>query len=376
MTSFAGTTELASLFFIVLLVYLLQCICWASPRAIVFALSIRGRGKRRYQGFDWNAFDTSGLLANPFPPLSPLLVVQWPAFELTPDCIQFAAKEGEPVSIPWEKLKLSHSESKLLCNGSVAFKGSEAQVLQYVELLGELQHARRAQRPQLIQDWPRKMTNTQAAGRRLLVFSRRSCWLRIISNLQFVFLFLLVPLAFEKFGTGILWRVILMLVVISIAITLEFWTFHKATFPRAGGQRLKSGLTILLSPMAAIRACDVVARDLLSGYHPLAVAGAVLRAEEFKRFASEQLRLCRFGDYLDKQYQQTLQKAMEKIIRQKDLDPEELMRPPERETGCVVYCPRCLAQYTKERESCTDCGYEGLAVFDRVATSVSQNQES
>ena len=369
MTDFeTGLTELASLFLIVFLVYVLQCICWASPRAIVFALGIRGRGKRRYQGFVWNAFDTSGVVANPLPPLSPLLVVQWPAFELTPDCIQFAAKEGEPVSIPWEKLKLSHSESKLLCNESVAFKGSEAQVLQYVELLGQLRRARRTLRAQLIQDWLRRMTNTQAAARRLLVFSRRSCWLRIVSNLQFVFLFLLVPLAFEKFGTGILWRVIVMLVVISIAITLEFWTLHKGMFPQAGGQRFKSGLTILLSPMAAIRANDAVARDLLSGYHPVAVAGAVLPAEEFQRFAGEQLRLCCFGDYLDKQYQQALQKAMEKIIRQKQLDPEELMRPPDKDSGCVVYCPRCLAQYTKQREACTDCGYEGLALFDRAAT--------
>lgn len=362
-----GLTELASLFLIVLLVYLLQCICWASPRAIAFALGIRGRGKRRYQGFVWNAFDTSGLLANPLPPLSPLLVVQWPAFELTPDAIQFAAKEGEPVSIPWEKLKLGHSESKLLCNGSLAFKGSEAQVLQYVELFGQLQRSRRAQRGQLIQDWLRKMTNTQAAARRLLVFFRRSCWLRIVSNLQFVFLFLLVPLAFEKFGTGILWRVILMLVVISIAITLEFWTLHKAMFPKGGSQRFKSGVTILLSPMAAIRAHDAVARDLLSGYHPLAVAAAVLPAEEFRRFAGEQLRLCRFGDYADKQYQQALQRAMEKIIRQKNLDLEELIRPPRHESGCVVYCPRCLAQYTRERESCSDCGYEGLEAFDRLA---------
>lgn len=363
MTGFSPTSELASLFLIVLLVYLLQCICWASPRAIVFSLGIRGQGKRRYQGFVWNAFDTSGLFANPLPPLSPLLVVQWPAFELSPDAIRFPAREGDPVSIPWEKLKLSHSESKLLCNGSVAFKGSEAQVLQYAELLGQLQRAGRTQRGQLIQDWLRKMTNTQDAARRLQVFSRRSCWLRIVCNLQLVFLFLLVPLAFEKFGTGILWRVILMLVVISVAITLEFWTLHKATFPLGGSQRFKSGVTILLSPMAAIRACDVVARDLLSGYHPLAVAGAVLPAEEFKRFAGEQLRLCRFGDYLDKEYQQALQKAMERIIRQKDLDPDELLRPPERESGCVVYCPRCMAQYTKQREECSDCGYERVATF-------------
>jgi len=157
--------------------------------------------------------------------------------------------------------------------------------------------------------------------------------------------------------------VILMLVLISVTVALEFWTLHKAMFPGAGGQRFKSGITILLSPMAAIRACDAVARDLLSGYHPLAVAAVLLPEEEFRRFAGEQLRLCRFGDYFDKQYQAAVQKAMERGIRQKEIDPEELLQPPEHESGCVVYCPRCLAQYTKPRESCADCGYEGMAAF-------------
>ena len=366
-------TELASLFLIVLLVYLLQCICWVSPRAIVFALGIRGRGRRRSHNFVWNAFDTAGLIANPLPPLAPLLVAQWPAFELTPDFIQFEgkdtkdAKEGDPVCIPWDKLQITHSESKLVCNGSPAFKGSESQVLQYADLLRQLQQARRAQRGQIIQDWLRKMTNTQAASRRLRVFVRKSRWLRIIANFELLFLFLLIPLAFERFGTGILWRVILMLVLISVTVALEFWTLHKAMFPAAGGQRFKSGITILLSPMAAIRACDSVARDLLSGYHPLAVAGALLLEEEFRRFAGEQLRLCRFGDYFDKQYQTTLQKVMERAIRQKEIDPEELLQPPEHESGCVVYCPRCLAQYTKQRTECSDCGYESVAAFDHVA---------
>lgn len=363
--------ELLSLFVAVFLVYLIQCIAWVSPRAIVFTLGIRGHGKRRFQGFVWNAFDIAGLLANPFPPLTPLLTVQWPAFELSPDGIQFPDKEGKPVSISWEKLEVKHSESKLFCNGALAFKGSEVQVEQYAELFAQLQRARRNQREQIIHDWLRQAMNVQPPARRLKVFARRARGLRIVANLQFVFLFLLVPLGFEKFGTGILWWAILMLLLISVAITLKFWTLHKIFFPQPQSSvkdhRFKSGLTILLSPMAAIRACDAAARDLLSGYHPLAAAGALLQPDDFRSFAAEQLRLCRFGEHLDRQYQARLQKLMEQLIRKKELDPEELLRPPDPQSGCVVYCPRCLAQYTKEREECTDCGYEVLAKLDCVA---------
>ena len=363
MTSFTGTTELVSLFLIVLLIYVVQCICWVTPRSIVFTLDLRGRGKRKLQGYVWNAHDTAGVLANPFPPLTPLTAAQWPAFELTPDALQFSGKAGELVSIPWEKLEVIHSESRLKCNGSVVFKGSEVQVLQYVALLGNLRSAARARRAEIIQDWLRRMMKIQAASRRILVFTGRSRWLRILANLQFFFLFLLLPLGFYRFGTLIWWRALLILVVLSLAITLEFWTLHKMLFPSATEQRFKTAAVTTLSPVAAIRACDVIARDLLAGYHPLAVAGAILPADDFRRFAGQQFRLCRFGDYLDQQYQGGLQKAMEQAIRKSKLNPQELLRPPEADSGCVMYCPRCLAQYTKNREECADCGYESLAPF-------------
>lgn len=368
-----GTTELVFLFLILLLIYVIQCICWVTPNSIVFSLGVRGHGKRRRQGYIWNARDTAGLLANPLPPLTPLFAAEWPAFELNLDGIQFldnSVAGREPVSIPWENLKLAHSESRLKCNGSVAFKGSEVQVLQYVALLSDLRVASRDRRMEIIQDWQRKMMSIQVASRRVRIFAGRSPWLRILANLQFFFLFLLLPLGFYWFGTMIWWRALLVLIVLSIAITLEFWSLHKMLFSSAKEQRFKTAAVAVLSPVAAIRACDVIARDLLSGYHPLAAAGAILPAGDLRRFAGEQLRLCCFGDYLDKQYQAGLQKAMEQAIRKNKLDPQELLRPPEAESGCVIYCPRCLAQFTKAREECSDCGYESLAAFETSQKSL------
>lgn len=361
------------LFLILLLVYFLQCICWATPGSTVFSLNLRGRGKRR-QEFVWNTLNVSGLLSNPLPPLTPLLVVQWPAFELTPDSIRFTSKEGEPVSISWEKLEISHSESRLSCDGSQVFRGSEVQVRQYAELLQQLQRAARGQRAQIIQEWLRKSMNIQSAARRALVFSRRSRVLRIISNFYFFFLFLLLPLAFERFGTAILWRILIMLVAISAATGIEFWFLHRTLFPTAKDERLKSGLTVFLSPVAAIRASDALAHNLLSGFHPVAAAGAVLSEADFSNYAALQLRLTRYGNYLDQRYQQMVQQAMEQSVRKKGLKPEELLRSPKPDPDCVVYCPRCLAQYTKEREECVDCGYEALSGFAREQQSTTGNQ--
>jgi hypothetical protein len=180
-------------------------------------------------------------------------------------------------------------------------------------------------------------------------------------------LFLALPLAFVRFGPGVLWRVAVVLLGISAAITLEFWTLHKRLFPEASSARFKSALTIMLSPIAAIRASDVIVRDLLGGFHPMAVAAVILPADEFRQVAGEQLRLNRFGEPTSNWYRQNLGKLMERLILEKKISLEELLRPAQRDSGAVGYCPRCLAQYVKIPGACTDCGFGQVVRFDGVS---------
>jgi hypothetical protein len=356
-------TQLGSLFLIVLLVYLVQCICWVSPESVVFALSVRGRGKRKSQGFVWNAFDVAAFFANPLPPLSPPLVMHWPSFQLNPDSIAFSGPDGEPVSILWEKLTISHSGPKLFCNGTQVFKGNEIQVQSYSGLLQQLRQARRSQREQIIHNWLRKGMSTQSAARHVKVFHRRSFWLRLVSNMQFFFLFLFLPLAITVFAPRVLWVAIIAVVLTSITIAMEFWILHKELLGKAADTRFKSILTIALSPISAIRACDVIGRDLLGNYHPVAVASAICQPEHFETLAGEQLRAIKFGGSSSQWYQKKMQGFIEQIVRQKGLQPEQLLIPPVQASGCIVYCPRCFAQYVTERTECADCGYEKLARF-------------
>jgi hypothetical protein len=357
-----------SLFLVVVVIYLIQCISWVTPGASVFALSFRGRGKRKPRGFVWSALRTEGFLAAPFPPLTPLTVVAWPSFQLDPQGITVLADQGEPLFLSWDNLTLTHTESRVLCNDRAVFRGSEAHVLAYFALIQKVQRATIQQRGPMIERWISRAMSPPAVTRRLKVFAGRSWWLRIFANMQFIFLFLIVPLAFAAFGPRILWRVILLLLAMSAFIALEFWTAHRKLFPQAGGARLKAVVTIVLSPVAAIRACDVVARDLLGRSHPLAAAGGLLQPPEFAALAGEQLRLCRFSGQPDKWYQQTLGKFMERAIRQKGGRPEALLRPGRQDQGCIVYCPRCLAQYTRDVGICADCGFERVLAFATTST--------
>src|SRR5262245_10895032 len=105
-----------SLFLVVVVIYLIQCISWVTPGASVFALSFRRRGKRKPRGFVWSALRTEGFLASPFPPLTPLAVVAWPSSQLDPKGITVLPDQGEPLFFPWENLTLAHSESRVLAN--------------------------------------------------------------------------------------------------------------------------------------------------------------------------------------------------------------------------------------------------------------------
>jgi hypothetical protein len=357
-------SELESLFLVVLLIYFAQCIYWVTPGAAVFTLSFRGRGKRKLRGFVWSALKTEGFLASPLPPLTPLTVAAWPAFELDPGGVAFREANGEWSFLPWDRVVVTQSESKLRCNGTPVFHGCESQVLECSRLLRRLQEAEKPARGPMIQRWLLKAMNARSAERRLRVFTGRSRLLRILANVQLVFLVLVVPLAFARFGPAILWRVILFFLAMQSFLALEFWTVHRKLFRPAASARFKSALTILLSPMAAIRGCDVLARDLFSGCHSLAVGSVLLPPQEFARLAGEQLRQWRLGDHRDPWYQETVARLMDRTVRQGGVRPDSLLLPAERESGCVAYCPRCLAQYVKNSGSCTDCGFATLEPFE------------
>ena len=362
-------SELGVLFLVVVLVYLLQCVYWVSPDAAVFALNCGGGGKRKPHGFVWSALGTSGVLAWPLPPLTPNAAVAWPLFEAGPEGLWLMEAGQHWNSMSWSDLTIAGTDSEVVCNGSSAFKGSEGQAARYAGLLQQLGRAPESERRPILLAWLRQAMSVRGAARRVLVFTRRSRWLRILANLQLALLFFALPLSFIKFGPAVLWRVAVSLLVISAAISFEFWMLHKRLFPRAGSARFKAGMTILLSPIAAIRASDALARDLLAAYHPVAVAAAILPSDDFRQFAGEQFRRNRFGDHPCKWYQENLGRLMEQTIRRKGIKPVELLRPARRESGSVAYCPRCLAQYLKDRSACSDCGFEGMVGFESASAS-------
>src|SRR5258708_13984464 len=106
-------SELGTLFAVVVLVYLAQCIVWVGPGSSVFTLSGAGDGTRKKQGFIWNAFELAGVAANPLPPLRPLVVSDWPDFRISPEGCCHIPREAPPCAFPSAKLFFTSTRSPL-----------------------------------------------------------------------------------------------------------------------------------------------------------------------------------------------------------------------------------------------------------------------
>ncbi|MBZ5508128.1 MAG: hypothetical protein LAO78_21925 [Acidobacteriia bacterium] len=356
--------ELATLLAIVLLVYLFQCLCWAPTGAQVFSLELSGKKVRKKRGFPWRALKLTGYWANPLPPLQPLLVVDWPQLQLEPEMVRVMQTDAEPVQMPWEQLKVTRSGAKLLCNGLMVLQGGADQLEWHQEFLEKLKRAKMKDRKKLIESWLCKAMDPGAVAERLTLFGHKSRWLDIAVNLQFFLLFVIVPMAFSRFGSRALWPMLAAVITTSIFITWQLWRLHKAFFPGDGDGRFKSVFSSALSPIYAIRAGDALGRDLLAGFHPVAVAGIVCSKPDFEAFAGEHLRANKFSLAGTNWYGDQFERALGNMLEKSGVDAKRLLAAPEQDSNCVLYCPRCRAQYTKAREDCADCGYGELLGFE------------
>jgi hypothetical protein len=355
--------DLAALIIVVLLVYFFQCLCWAPTRAHVFLLETSGKSGGKKRGFLWSSLKLTGYWANPLPPLQPLLVVDWLQLQPEPETLRLMRTDAEPLALTWEELAVTRSGTKLLCNGRVVLEGGADQLKLQQSFLEKLKRAKAKDRKKLIETWLRKAMDAAAIEARLKLFCRKSRWLETAANLQFFLLFMVVPLVFFRFGARALWPLLAAVIATSILIAWQFLRLHKLFFPGDGEARFKSVFTTMLSPISAIRAMDALARELMAGFHPVAVAGAVCSQEQFEAFAGEQLRANRFGAAGASWYAEQLQLALTNMLAKKGLKAKLLLAAPQRDGSCVQYCPRCQAQYTKIRESCADCGYTELMKF-------------
>jgi hypothetical protein len=165
--------------------------------------------------------------------------------------------------------------------------------------------------------------------------------LRVLTNLLFVAVFVLLPAAMLAPAgplrpTGVLVLIGVLWLMVAAAAVVAVRRLNPDTPSRS------SVTMALLSPISAIRVVDVLARRLLAPWHPVVVARALCRREDYVALA----RAACFSP--------ASSKALLRFIRGAG-DWEAVQAAPAIEDGCTCYCPRCHAQFVERTVGCPNC---------------------
>lgn len=355
--------EVLSLFPVLLVVYVLQCIAAAPPDTVVFLLDHRMHG-RLLRHF-WPVSPSHRLfLLNPFfPRRSAVYVCGFPfSFLAGPtgevcgvNFLTPSSAASFPTGLAFDPPRPVTSRSKqLLVTGSpVAVLRSECSAARLAIFLKKLQSAPPPKRNTVLDRELRRMFALDPLRQRLQLLVQCTVLLNSVCLSLFLFLFLVAPTAIYAFGLHRLWPGLLLTLVLFSFFIL--WAFRRARhrlYPKAKHEGIQDFLTIALSPFAAIRAIDHLVADLLEDFHPVAVAFAVLSEKDFLKFAERELRKTRFVTH-----DSFLEKSITTFLLAQKFDPQSLLRPPlGDDVHSRTYCPACLTQYVIQEGTCWDCG--------------------
>ncbi len=377
------------LFFLVLAVfYLLQCLVWVPPDAVCFRPGWRGKWRVAPAGLQFAEGGSRGLFTAPFPPLNGLAACEGSLFSISPAGVVAPAAPprpavGSPKPAPRQarfaepgKFSAATNEIHL---GKLLFvrTASAPSARHWAELLETLRPMSPERREAELQREFARQLSTDEVTARLNSWRENSFNLRLACNSLFAVLFVLLPFH--------VWRQIIahtwpLLGAYYLAhILLIAWLFrrlHRSLYPKESEARWVNTLLIATYPLGAVRALDVVQRDLFNGYHPAAVAAVLCDAATARQVASRTLREVRFplpeSSELEAGFRRETQEwfrahmgqAFEKFLRKEKAPPEELLQPPARlSESCRAYCPRCCGQFVVVEGTCSDCAGIALVRF-------------
>ena len=235
-----------------------------------------------------------------------------------------------------------------------------------VELLTQVKASSIAERDSLITHAFHQLLDTRRAARRWNAYKKASKLLSFDTWALFgILVALSVTLGPLRFQLAAAWPLAVLTLVFLPHTAYLFYRIHQIFFREQAHARWKQVALMFLTPTAAIRAGDLVAREIFYGFHSLAVARVLLSEPESRAFTANTLReMLHPVDNNDGQSMSQVaawarQRWMSIVwtwTEQEFGDPGTLICAPRKEhASCVCYCPRCLAQYVVSRNDCSDC---------------------
>lgn len=373
-------SEVDALFLVLAALYLIQCIHWVAEEAFLFRQTWLGRWRPVALVVHLSGLHRKALMASPLPPLGGVLacspVERAAPFALAPEGL--ALPDGDKLRYEELAPKISGSSQLRLDRMHTARLVSAAAARHWAAILRKLAKQAVEKRASTIERAVEAMLDSERIAQEVARCRGHAALLRWHCNVLFVFLFVLAPVAVWLRGLAFTWPVLLAALLVQMWVI--GWLFRRAHLrvqPEDSETRFTATATMLLSPMAAVRAGDLLLLDLLSCYHPAAVARVICRDEQFEALAARSLREAFFPlpssnvaadeagwtEWWNAKWREALRRFVARHVEQ----GERFLAAPPAQQDCHSYCPRCWSQYLNHARECADCDGLPLRPLPRVA---------
>lgn len=369
-------------------IYIFDCVHWTRRGTVAFRRFF-GAKMALLEGEDMPGNERYGVVfAQPLPPFGRLFLTQHAPLALTKDvACSFVAQATNPGPRPpqveravrYDAIRSIELEARrVLVDGALFVEmGSNRGARRTAALLETLRGLDAKKREKAIARELAASLDVDAVSARIAQFEAATSVLTGMCMVAFILLFVIVPALGLHLGLALTWLPIGVAVLGSqLTVVFAFVRAHRDLYPDERRARRSEAIMLFLSPPAAVRAVDVLSRDLLAEFHPLAVACAALERESFEEFAARVLRDARNplpirrdgGDALvhatDLEWRERIVQTFEDWAERHGIARERWTAPPVRlAADCRTYCPRCVEQFTLDAGTCTRCWDLPLAHF-------------
>jgi hypothetical protein len=215
-----------------------------------------------------------------------------------------------------------------------------------------------------------KLLDTRKIARVWRLYLGHTNLLVFETQIQTLLVFLFAPWVAFAISPYVLVYMLPIWLSLQIHITCLFVVLTKRSFfrPKERGAEVA---TMLLSPPFALRAADLILRNLFSNFHWLAVAKVVCSADYALGLTLDYLRKLEFPTPAEREASD-LTPETSLLWKQtvwsfvfQEYGNVQLLPPSPASADAERYCPRCCSQFTRAAETCHECGIGLMSFSDR-----------
>jgi len=371
-------TEGQTLFLILILVYLSDCLIWVKRESVVFVSTWGGRWRLTVPP-SWLGNSNGGILfLNPLPPAGRIFLSHLLPISVSPSGIcaynlqTLPSEARSPTQtgqcLPFNKINNAATEGVYLVvnNEKFAKCATPGQAKTLAQLIRELVKASTSKRERIVRTWMQKQFAVDDAAGRLEEGKTIIEPVQELSLILFLFLFVFTPIMMTIFDLmSSIIPVAVVMVILAALTGIMFYRAHKRLFPAEGSERFENLIKMILCPPVSMRAADVLTRNLLADYSPVVLA-SLSGEQQFVRAFVLDLQHPLKHEISDETAEKTMRWAVDEqlnICLEQHLKPEDLKAPAVRERDSISYCPRCRCQYVVSETDCPDCPGVALVGF-------------